>query len=60
MKILKIIEWVVLLALVFIQFIGSEKNSAHNPDDVLAFEAERLPNTEVNNIENDMLCLSQC
>ncbi len=47
MKILKIIGWVALIALVVIQFIRPEKNIAANDDYVAAFEAETKPNVEV-------------
>lgn len=47
MKILKIIGWVALVALIIIQFFRPEKNSTDNPDYVLAFESETKPSAEV-------------
>ena len=50
MKILKIIGWVSLIALVIIQFIRPEKNSTDDTDYVAAFETETNPSTEVRQI----------
>ena len=55
MKILKIIGWIALIALVVIQFIRPETNSSDNPNFVLAFEKETQPSDEVK-----MLLKSSC
>ncbi|WP_343486022.1 heme-binding domain-containing protein [Allomuricauda sp. d1] len=47
MKILKIVGWVALIALVVIQFIRPDKNITENTDYVAAFEAETAPSVEV-------------